>query len=363
MIVVILSNARSLESSAMITLGVLTLTILVYWIGKLLREGAINISLALAICIPLSLLLITKYFLPIATHFSLLPEMIVPLGVSYFTFKHIGYLIECKRGKFADLAFAEYVAYIFFFPMFAAGPIERLPSFLYQLRNPTFTFSTISLGIERIIIGLGFKFIIADFLLKSIMAPPQVIENMAETFRWHQALAASFFRFLYTYFDFAGYTSMVIGTGLLFGITLMENFNFPLLRPTLGDFWRNWHISLSSWARDYIYFPVMGRTRNITLALLTTFLMIGIWHGAAPGWALWGLHHGLGLTFFGYYQRWVITKNSLNFLRNSMIWRVLSIFLVWWYVSMGYALTFNIFDVHSSFMLYGKILTFGLLIQ
>ncbi len=154
---------------------------------------------------------------------------------------------------------------------------------------------------------------------------------------------------------------MVLGTSRLFGFRLMENFNFPLLRPNLAEFWRAWHISLSSWARDYVYFPLMARYRMTGAALIATMLMIGIWHGPKPGWALWGLHHGLGLVLLSHYHRWVGGKSSIQRIRATIAWKFIGIAGVWWYVSLGFALTFDPRSVFSSLKLYLKVVTFGVI--
>ena len=354
-------SSVSFEYATAATAGLLLLTLAVFHLGARLRRHPSGLRLTLAIVVPLSLLISFKYVLPLAHHFGALSAIAVPLGVSYYTFKHVSFLIECSRGKFANSTLFDYFAYILFFPMFAAGPIERFAAFEAELAAVSFAWSKVSTAAERLLIGLIFKFVIADMLIKTAIYPLPMTAEIAGGMLWWQAFIAAFARFLYTYFDFAGYTHMVIGTGLLFGIKLMENFQAPLLRPNLAEFWRGWHISLSSWARDYIYFPLLGKYRSPTLALLATFLMIGVWHSPAPGWALWGLHHGLGLSLLAAYHRWVNDKQWATNIRLTIAWRVVATVVTWWYVSMGYALTFAAFDLQTSLELYAKILTFGVL--
>ncbi len=351
----------SFEYASAATTGLLLLTLAVFHLGSWLRHHPGALRLTLAIVAPLSILISFKYVLPLAHHFGALGEIAVPLGISYYTFKHVGFLIESSRGKFADATLIDYFAYILFFPMFAAGPIERFAAFKEELAAVSFSWNQASTAAERLLIGLIFKFVIAEMLIKIAIYPVPMTAEIASGMLWWQAFLAAFARFLYTYFDFAGYTHMVIGAGLLFGIKLMENFQAPLLRPNLAEFWRGWHISLSSWARDYIYFPILGNYRSPTLALLATFLMIGVWHSPAPGWALWGLHHGIGLSLLAAYHRWANDKQWATDIRLTIAWRVAATLATWWYVSIGYALTFVAFDLETSLRLYAKILTFGVL--
>ena len=343
-------SSVSFEYASAVTAGLLGLTLAVFHLGSWLRRRPGGLRLTLTIVAPLSVLISFKYVLPLAHHFGDLGVIAVPLGVSYYTFKHVSFLIESSRGKFANSSLFDYFAYI-----------ERFAAFEAELAAVSFSWRKVSTAAERLLIGLIFKFVIADALIKTAIYPLPMTAEIAGGMAWWQAFFAALARFLYTYFDFAGYTHMVIGTGLLFGIKLMENFQAPLLRPNLAEFWRGWHISLSSWARDYIYFPLLGKYRSTTLALLATFLMIGVWHSPAPGWALWGLHHGIGLSLLAAYHRWVNDKQWATNMRLTIVWRVAATLTTWWYVAIGYALTFVAYDLQTSLRLYAKILTFGVL--
>jgi alginate O-acetyltransferase complex protein AlgI len=222
------------------------------------------------------------------------------------------------------------------------------------------SWAEVSPAVERILIGMAKKFLLVDLLLSPMLPAPTLIADGAPTLHAVQVLAACFLKLLVTYFDFSGYTDMVLGTARLFGFKLIENFDFPLLRSNLAEFWRSWHISLSSWARDYVYLPILGRYRMTGPALLATMLTIGVWHGAQPGWALWGLHHGTGLVLYGNYQRWCESRPAMQRLRNRRAWRLVSMVFVWWFVSLGYALTFTPATFASSTHLYVKALSFGL---
>jgi alginate O-acetyltransferase complex protein AlgI len=214
-------------------------------------------------------------------------------------------------------------------------------------------------GLERILIGLSQKLIVSDLFLSAFLPPESALNEGLKALQHPQLLFACVVKFLKLYFDFAGYTSISIGVGLLFGIRLMENFNFPLLRPTLAEFWRNWHISLSSWARDYVYFPVLMKYRTPSLALICTMLVIGMWHSIQPGWVLWGLHHGVGLSLLSLYQKRTAGSALLCRLRSSKMWWLLSTLCVWWYVSLGFLLTFRPETLSSSLLPYLRVITFG----
>jgi alginate O-acetyltransferase complex protein AlgI len=348
------------ERAATATGALFVLSAGVFWAGQRIRERPGLLHLFLFIVVPLSGLAFFKYLLPTLAWSGVLPKIAVPMGISYYTFKHIHYVIECSRGNFKDTRFTEYLSYIYFFPMFTAGPIERFSNFVTQARNISHSWRSVSEGLERIVFGLIKKFLVADLVLIPLLPPIHMIQGGAPDLAWTQVLLASFLRFLITYFDFSGYTDMVLGTGRFFGFRLMENFNFPLLRPNLAEFWRAWHISLSSWARDYIYFPILGRFRTPSLALLATMCTIGCWHSPAPGWAFWGLHHGTGLVILSFWHRAVQRNATMAALRSTVPWRIGSTLVTWWYISIGYALTFEAHAIGTSFGLYVKLLTFGL---
>ena len=162
--------------------------------------------------------------------------------------------------------------------------------------------------------------------------------------------------------DFSGYIDMAIGIGLLYGIKLMENFNRPLLQSNLADFWRRWHISLSGWARDYVYYPMMLKTRSVNLPLLLTMMTIGVWHGPQASWALWGIHHGIGLIVYNKIKR-LIRKHGFKWpTKYSWAIKALGILTVWFYLSLGHSLHLaSSGSIITPLKIYLKILTFGLL--
>ena len=220
----------------------------------------------------------------------------LPLGISFFTFEFLHYAWDRYRGKTEAGSLGEYMAFILFFPTMVAGPIKRYQDFLPKLRSVT----SIDLldwqrGITRILAGLAKKFAIADLFTAYTNHL-----NMADIAVAHRAvLPLWLFAYgLKIYTDFSAYSDIAIGSARLFGIRVPENFDWPYLQTNITDFWRHWHISLSSWLLDYVYIPLGGSRvamPRIYLNLLITMGISGLWHGAGFNFILWGLLHGLML--------------------------------------------------------------------
>ena len=354
-------------------LALLVLCGVVYLIGQRLRDRGATL-MGLSLCVPLTPLLLFKYFdaaswfrLPYYAH----PDRRVPMGLSDFSFKKIHYLVESWRGTIPAHGLTSFVSYIFFWPMFQAGPIERFPDYHGQLEGiASFSPEKFLTGLERILPRPGQE-----------VRPGRLAAAAADLVRLHShrgdtaaALGPGALHWLgellYQYFDFSGYTDVAIGTGLLFGIKLMENFSFPILRSNLAEYWKAWHISLSSWCRDYVYLPTMVRFRTPNLALLLSFLIMGVWHEYSPAYVIWGLHEGVGVIFSGMIQRWAARRTSAAV--PSAAPACLGIVLVWWYQAMARAIvsipgrtvtgvTFHgMFSAWAPYLrLYLRMITFG----
>ncbi len=226
-------------------------------------------------------------------------NIILPLGISFFTFQQISYLVDVSRNKAPLYGFREYCLYVSFFPQLIAGPIVRHDEFIFQLeRSPLREglAERLSRGSTLLVIGLIKKVLIADSFAKlsDQMFSAANGGGLSTIDAWLGALAFSF----QIYFDFSGYSDMAIGLALLFGLTLPVNFNIPYIATSIQDFWRRWHITLSHFLRDYLYIPLggswFGPTRQAS-ALAVTMLLGGLWHGAAWTFVLWGGLHGLAL--------------------------------------------------------------------
>lgn len=247
----------------------------------------------------------------------------LPLGISYYIFQTIGYLVDIYRGsQKAEKNIFHFSLFMLFFPKLLVGPIERARGFLPQLkRNIYFDKENIVEGTKRIAWGLFKKLVVAD---RISIYQTIVVSNLEQ----QGGLTILFATILYTfqvYADFSGYTDIAIGTARLFGFNLMENFRRPLLAKSLSDFWRRWHISLSSWVNDYIFNPIAFKRREwgvwgVSYALLISFVVIGIWHGASWNYVLFGVLQALALIYetFTKKARRKISKKIPQFVYGSM---------------------------------------------
>ncbi len=250
-----------------------------------------------------------KYVPPLLASFAtsdLDRALILPLGISYFTFKLVHYAVEVGRGNIRPHPVSEFLLYIFLFPIFSAGPIERFDNFLKN-RDERITAQGVAEGLTRILYGLIKKFAIAEALIVPLLADPsteQLAANLAG-YRPERVWFHLTFFFLFAYLDFSAYSDIAIGTSRLFGFRIIENFNFPIVATNMVDFWSRWHISLSQWARIYVYMPLIGITRNPYAASYAAFAMIGLWHEGSLNWLFWGLYHATGISIC---QAWLRTK-------------------------------------------------------
>ena len=279
----------------------------------------------------------------------------IPLGISFYTFRLLHYLVECHRKTLPRHGLASFLAYMCFLPILISGPIERFPPFLEQCGTAAFRWDRCSEGLQRILRGL-FRKLAADMLLAPLIPAPYWLDAHGLDLPWYRLVLLGFLRFLHTYLDFSGYTDIALGLGLLFGIRLMENFNNPLATLNPAAFWRTWHISLSTLARDYVYFPLLALTRVTWFPLLASMLAIGLWHGANRGWILWGLHHGCGLVLWQSFHQATRHSERWQRIRQSPAWKLCSWFLLFGFVSLAYLLTL---PTRNSLSLYLRALGFS----
>jgi alginate O-acetyltransferase complex protein AlgI len=222
--------------------------------------------------------------------------LILPLGLSFITFRLVHYVVERSRGVLPRQPLGEVLGWILMLPAFTAGPIERLDHH-QRHREATFARAQLVEGGRRIAWGLIKKLVLADALLGQAMSQIGADADMvAGGLHFGQLSVAHAWRFaalslLHLYLDFSGYTDLAVGAGRLFGLRITENFRWPMFARGPADFWRRWHTSLADFCRSYVYMPVLGKTRSPYIALLATFGTMGLWHAPAPGWILWGLYH------------------------------------------------------------------------
>jgi alginate O-acetyltransferase complex protein AlgI len=261
--------------------------------------------LALGVAGNLALLGLFKYFDPLGNWMVqvfwghptvFFNRFALPLGISFFTFHALSYLIDVYRQKQRAAADPGILAlYILFFPQLIAGPILRWQAIAPQLRHREHSFEKFTAGIRRLIIGLAKKVLLANVLAlpaDRIFALPA--RQLSAATAWLGVACYT----LQIYYDFSGYSDMAVGMGKMFGFEFLENFRYPYTAQSLRDFWRRWHISLSTWFRDYLYYPLGGNRGSAVrtgLNLGLVFFLCGLWHGAAWTFVIWGLYHGLFL--------------------------------------------------------------------
>jgi alginate O-acetyltransferase complex protein AlgI len=224
-----------------------------------------------------------------------MPGMLLPVGISFYVFQSMSYTIDFYRGNVArERSFIRYAAFVSLFPRLLAGPIERAKNLLPQLDMvPKFSSQDITDGLSLFVVGLFKKIALADYLALYV----DKVYSAPEQYQSPALILATFLFAWQIYFDFSGYTDMARGVARIMGFRLMLNFDNPYLATSLGDFWGRWHISLSSWFKDYVYIPLGGNrkgTFNTYKNMFLTMVISGLWHGAAWTFVLWGAVHAIG---------------------------------------------------------------------
>jgi alginate O-acetyltransferase complex protein AlgI len=294
------------------TIANLLLVTLTVWIARRAQRGQRRL-------IPIGLIILIGVFI-IAKWPAALTTVLQPLGIpvaawlgiSYLLFRLLHVLLESRRNPLPDLKLGEMIVYALFPASFIAGPIDRFPRFKSDLDrvDQPFTFNFATDGAWLILIGAFKKFVIADFLARLPLDISQYPNSTPAPYLW----LALYGYGLLLYFDFSGYTDMALGAARLIGFRLPENFNAPYLKTNLARFWQAWHITLSSWARDYVFLP-LARTLRMRaewlpangaalICHLSTMLVIGLWHGFAWTFVAWGVWHGAGLFIVKLWGDW-----------------------------------------------------------
>lgn len=288
--------------------------------GQLIEKGWRKLGLTTSIIANLTLLGVFKYFnfgfenyrallnwLEISSAgLQSVPTIALPIGISFYTFQTMSYSIDVYRGEVkASKNFIEFGTYVTLFPQLVAGPIVRYATIQEQLKTKNLSVDNFSIGIKRFVIGLAKKMIIANSCASvADMVFDFSPSDLSTLWAWTGIIAYA----LQIYFDFSGYSDMAIGLGKMLGFDFLENFNYPYISKSIQEFWRRWHISLSTWFRDYLYISLGGNRRGNArtyLNLVVVFAVTGLWHGASWNFVFWGLFHGsflilerVGLTHF-----------------------------------------------------------------
>ena len=266
-----------------------------------------------------------------------LPEVMLPIGISFFVFHGISLLVDAFRGHIATpISWLDGLLYIAFFPQLVAGPILRARNFLPQLVKGPSRDLDMSYALGLFMSGLVKKVLFANFLATQIVDPVYADWDSAS----QSAAVLAFYGYAAQIFcDFSGYTDMAIASALLLGYSLPKNFDAPYLATDLRDFWRRWHISLSSWLRDYLYIPLGGSRHGsvrTSINLVVTMVLGGLWHGAAGTFVAWGAWHGVGLLV---HRAWDQSRfRPIVALRATPIWRILAGVLTFHFVCIGWVM-------------------------
>ena len=316
---------------------------IVYIVGRQIMRGPVATKswLRIGISCLLALLIFFKYREFVVTNLNLLgipigagrtsfiTSIAFPAGLSFYTFEGIAYLIDLRQGRVKMPSFVDLCLFFFFWPNVLSGPIVRARELMPQLNfEKTFEARFVFGGMDRIIWGLVQKNVVANLLgtwvdrgfLQNGAVIPTTVDG------WCLAIAFA----LQIYFDFAGYSNLAIGTACLLGVTLPENFRQPYHAGTPAEFWTRWHMTLSRWIRDYLFFPINARWKGAPVPLYASLLgvmaLVGLWHGAGWGFMVWGMLHGVYLVLYRVYEGWKTARpNWIESFSIRLSWRVLTL--------------------------------------
>ncbi len=269
-------------------------------------------------------------------------NIIMPLGISFFTFEFIHYLTDIYFGKIKPHSFKDFLVFSFFYPTLVSGPIKRFQKFISSFQK--LTLQSFFHGLLIVIMGYFYKFVIAD----SLVPLTEVLQNPANGTRYSTILSLYAYNFR-LFFDFAGYSLIAIGSAFLLGYRVPQNFNKPFIASNPSEFWKRWHMSLSSWIRDYIYIFLGGSRKGMIRTVFNVILIMavfGLWHGAGLHFLVWAIYHGIGLAIYHVVFKKLQIKN--------IAFKALGIVFTFHFVTLGWAF-FATNSLSDSFLTLGKI--------
>lgn len=268
---------------------------------------------------------------------SAVSQIVIPLGLAYIALRGVHYVIEAYRHGLPDHKLSDVVEYFFFLPTIIAGPIHRFPQFLTDARRRRWNPELFSEGLERILYGYVKICVVANLLISTL--GQGVIAHETASGSQTNLYLTMFSKGLNGYFQFAGYSDVAIGFARLLGFRVMENFNAPLIKPNVQQFWGAWHMSLTSWCRDYVYTPTFSLTRARWLGILSSMAVLGLWHEFTPRYLVWGLYNGAGIVVWHRWRRLFgerLDAALADRAAAARIWRVLSTILTLHFIFLGF---------------------------
>jgi len=324
---------------------ILGFTIVIDYYAGIFIENASGarrkLFLVVSLVANIGVLAIFKYYNFLVDNFSFLTQgfglenpipylsILLPVGLSFHTFQAMSYTIEVYRGREkAERHFGIYALYVMFYPQLVAGPIERPQNLLYQFREKyDFDYARITSGLRLMLWGLFKKVVIADRLAIAV----DLVYNNPEDHSNASLILATFYFAFQIFCDFSGYSDMAIGAARVMGFKLMNNFNGPYLSKSVQEFWSRWHISLSTWFKDYLYIPLGGNRVSIPRWYLNTFIVFlvsGLWHGASWNFVIWGALHGFYIAFANFTTKPREAINKALFINKIPILKVFTTFIL-----------------------------------
>lgn len=293
------------------------------------------------------------------------PLIVMPIGISFYTFQTMSYTIDVYKGIVpVQKNIWKFATYVMLFPQLIAGPIIKYSDIYNDLDKRRESFEMFSSGIKRFIIGLFKKVVLANSIGSVFVTIKSISFDQLSFFTaWIGALAFTF----QIYYDFSGYSDMAIGIGKMFGFNFKENFNYPYMAKNITDFWRRWHISLSTWFKEYVYIPLGGNKKHKNINLMIVWLLTGLWHGASWNFVFWGAYFGILL----------ILEKNINFLKKRKtcnIWAhifTMILIIIGWvfffsenlsssflYLEKMFLIKTNIVDKYSFYLLFNNLVLF-----
>lgn len=312
--------------------------LVIYYLMNSVYENSSKINYGIAICIPVGMLLVFKYLNFFGEQYCLFVDelwggkvnwttvhLVLPLGISFYSFKQLCYIIDLKKKKISNGKVFDFLNYILLFNTITAGPIDRPKCIFGQIQNRrNFNYELAKDGLTQIIWGFFKKIAIADVVALLVDEAWKNYDSLSPLF----LICCAFLYSFQIYFDFSGYSDIAIGIGKLFGLRHMQNFRFPYFARTVSEFWRRWHISLTSWFTEYIYIPLGGSYHGKIKKAINTlivFAVSGLWHGANWTFILWGVYHG---TLFvpSIIANKKTAKNDIDKLTFKIIFNIVMVF-------------------------------------